>query len=344
MLPRTPDEDKAIANPVLAEAWRGEGVESIHRGAVCVIDSRGGTVYALGDVDRPIYPRSALKPFQALGVVESGAAAHFRLSDAELALACGSHAGHEAATTVAWAWLEDLDLPESALICGAHEPLDLKAAAQLIRDDAPPRRVHHNCSGKHLGMLTTCLHLGADISGYARADHPVQTGWMAAFEEMAEESLTDGPRGLDGCGLPAISLSLRGLARAAAVFAGRKRGEGPQRLRAAMAARADLVAGPGRFDTECLGRIPGAVLVKSGAEGVRIGMLTRRGLGFAIKIDDGAARACDAASAALIARLLGPADPRAAQFAADGRRPILNAAGELVGAVRPADLFERTAP
>ena len=275
-----------------------------------------------------------------MGVVESGAADFFRLTEAELALACASHTGHGAAFETARDWLDGLELPETALICGAQEPVDLKAAAQLIRDDASPTRLHNNCSGKHLAMLTTCLHRGLPIEGYAAADHPVQQAWMTALEEMAGESLTAGPRGVDGCGLAAVSLSLRGLARAAAAFCGKKRQKTTTRLRAAMTARPDLVAGPGRFDTETMQALPGVIIVKSGAEGVRLGVLPRRGLGFAVKIDDGAERACESVSAALIARALGRTDPRAATFTAQARRPILNAVGETVGAVRPAATLE----
>ncbi|MEM6491996.1 MAG: asparaginase, partial [Pseudomonadota bacterium] len=209
MLPLNPRDDKARAdeaNPVLVEIWRGEGVESQHRGAVCVVDARGRVVFAAGDQSRPIFPRSALKPFQALALVETGAADHFRLSDAELALACASHSGHAGAVAVAEAWLQDLELPETALICGPQEPLDLKTAAQLIRDDQAPRRVHNNCSGKHLGFLTACLHRGWDAAGYGSIDHPAQRHWLATLERLAEEKVTNGPQGVDGCGLPAISL------------------------------------------------------------------------------------------------------------------------------------------
>ncbi len=141
-----------MTNPVLVEVTRGPLVESVHRGSVAVADRDGGSFFALGDLETPVYPRSSLKPIQALPLVESGAADAFGLSDAEIALACASHSGEPMHTERVAAWLARIGCGEKDLACGAHpsryEPV---AEAMLLRGEAPTR-LHNNCSGKHAGF------------------------------------------------------------------------------------------------------------------------------------------------------------------------------------------------
>src|SRR5687768_8810101 len=139
--------------PVGVEVWRDGRVESWHRVRACVADAAGRVVLAVGDGDEPVFPRSAVKPFQALALVESGAADAYGVSAAELALACASHGGEPEHVALVEGWLRRLGLDETALACGPHPPSYTPAAAALIRSGAAPRRVHNNCSGKHTGML-----------------------------------------------------------------------------------------------------------------------------------------------------------------------------------------------
>ena len=153
-----------MESPVLVEVLRGTLVESRHRGAAVVVDRAGAVVLAWGDIERPIYARSAVKPLQALPLVESGAADALALTPRELALACSSHHGEEPHVTAIAAWLARAGLGVADLACGAHPPLDPAAARALVRAGEAPSALHNNCSGKHAGFLTTARHLGEPVA------------------------------------------------------------------------------------------------------------------------------------------------------------------------------------
>lgn len=159
-------------NPVLVEVLRGSLVESRHTGAVAVFDDDGKAILALGDIDTPVFPRSAVKAIQALPLVESGAADAFGFGDTELALACASHSGEGRHTALAAEILGKASLDESALECGAHWPTNHEATVALARSGGQPSALHNNCSGKHAGFLCGCRHLRLDHRGYVRPDHP----------------------------------------------------------------------------------------------------------------------------------------------------------------------------
>ncbi|MDA0674816.1 MAG: asparaginase [Proteobacteria bacterium] len=287
------------ANPVLVTVSRGDAVESVHRGAVAVWHVRAGVVAELGDTERAVYPRSAAKPLQALPLLESGAA-DACASDAEIALACASHSGGVVHVAAVGAWLARLGLADGDLACGPQFPRDPEEAQRLVRAGKTARRAHNNCSGKHTGFLATALHLGEPIAGYEQPDHPVQRRIAAVLQDMTGESLSHAPRGIDGCGIPVIGVSLKGLARAMARMAAPDRLAPPRaaairRIVRAMAAHPHLVGGEARFDTAAIQAGAGAFVTKTGAEGVHVAIIPRRGLGIALKIDDGAGRAAEVA-------------------------------------------------
>jgi L-asparaginase II len=242
---------------------------------------------------------------QALPLVESGAADAAGLTEAQLALACASHQGAHIHTDMVTRWLADLGLAEADLRCGAHMPNDPEAAKELTCSDTKPCQIHNNCSGKHSGFLTLTRHLKAGPE-YVEPDHPVQRAVKAAFEEVTGE--TSPGYGIDGCSAPNFATSVHGLARAMARFAaatgeGDGRDRAMARLRRAMAAYPELVAGEGRSCTELMRAMGGRVSIKTGAEAVFVAMLPEQGLGIALKIVDGATRASEAAIAALLVKL-----------------------------------------
>jgi L-asparaginase II len=297
-----------MPNPILIELTRGDLVESVHAGAVAIVRATGEVVASVGDIAAPVFPRSAIKPLQVLPLLETGAADRFGFGAPEIAIASGSHSGSATHVSIVRAMLTRVGLDETALGCGVHEPMDAAAARDLVRAGRSPTALHHNCSGKHAGMLATAVHLGEPTEGYWRPDHPVQARIRRVLEEMTGTRIDASACGIDGCSVPNWAIPLAGLARA---FARLATGEGvvPERARRcaviaeACWARPDLVAGAGRLDTLIMQRLPRKVLIKGGAEGVCAGALPERGLGFALKISDGAKRAADATAAALIARL-----------------------------------------
>ncbi len=301
------DEFK-MSNPIVVEVLRGTLVESRHGGAVAVADADGTTVFAVGDVAMPIYPRSAIKALQALPLVASGAADRYAFGDEELALACASHSGEPAHVAGVERMLAKAGLDASALACGVHWPLSQPAAVALARTGAPSA-LHNNCSGKHAGFLCRACAMGIDHVGYWRPEHPVQREVRAVLEDLTGTVLGEERCAVDGCSVPTWAIPLTNLAHAFAKF-GTGHGLAPERARAAARLRTACaqkpwhVAGTGRFCTEIMQLFGARVFVKTGAEGVYCGALPELGLGIAIKCDDGAGRAAQAVMAAMIARLL----------------------------------------
>jgi L-asparaginase II len=334
------------SDPIAVLVRRGEQVESHHRVAYAVADSAGRLVHHQGDAGA-VFPRSSVKPLQALALVESGAAERFAVSQRELALACASHGGEPMHTELAATWLTRIGLAPSDLECGAHPPSHEPTARRRIATDEPPTALNNNCTGKHVGMLTLALHLGAPTAGYIRPDHPVQQRIGAVLAEMAGIDLPE--PAVDGCGLPTYALPLSHLAAAMARLAAPgpdltpERAAACARIRAAMAAHPELVAGTGRACTLIMAAAPG-VLVKTGAEGVYVAALPERKLGLALKVDDGAGRASVVALLALLARL-GALDRRASDALGDLAAPVLhNHAGRVVGRIEPAPGWPRLEP
>ncbi|MFQ5764839.1 MAG: asparaginase, partial [Rhodospirillales bacterium] len=265
----------AAKDPFIVEVTRGDMVESRHRGAAVVMDASGGVVRAWGDADRVVFPRSAIKPLQAIPLIETGAAEAFGLGDDELALASASHGARPEHTDAVGRWLERIGLSADDLECGAHEPLDPESARAMVRAGRSPGPIHNNCSGKHAGFLAAARHLGEPTRGYVRPEHPAEKRWLAAVSEMAGAELTGAPRGTDGCGIPVVGLPLSAIARASARMADPGglepgRAEACRRIVAAMTGAPDMVAGQSRFDTVAIKAAAGALAVKTGAEGMYV--------------------------------------------------------------------------
>jgi len=329
---------KPFAAPVLlTEIWRGPIAESVHLGHAVICGPGGQIVEAWGDPHVQIYPRSSSKMLQALPLIESGAADAAGLGPEQLALACASHNGAAIHTERVAAWVAGLGLGESDFRCGSHMPDDKEAAYGLIRAHEGPCQLHNNCSGKHAGFLTLAQHLGAGPE-YVEVDHPVQRACLAAFEEVTGE--TSPGYGIDGCSAPNFLTSLHGMARAMAFFATAREGgclrdSAAARLRDAMIAHPDLVAGEGRACTLLMRACKEPVALKTGAEGFFIAILPERDMGIALKIADGGTRGAECAIAALLVRLgaLDADHPSAQMFM---NKTVRNWRGIETGMIKPA--------
>ena len=336
-------------NPVLVEAMRGNTRESAHRGAIAVLDADGGVVAAIGDIERPIFPRSAVKVLQALPLVDSGAAEQLGLDDEELAIACASHNGEPAHTTVVARMLRKTGLDVNALECGTHWPYRESVQRELAAAGTAPNALHNNCSGKHAGFLCVACRLGAGLDlrqyakGYVGSAHPVMRAVTAALQAATGFDLERAPRGTDGCSIPTFAIPLRHLAHAFARV-GTGTGLAPglaraaKRLREAVARQPFMVAGSGRFDTIVMQALGERVFCKVGAEGVFCAALPERGLGVAIKIDDGNnARAAEVAMAATIESCVDLDDAAARFMRGLSDVTLHNWNGIEVGALRASD-------
>ena len=334
-------------NPILVEALRGHHVESRHRGAVAIVDGEGAVRAAIGDIDRAVFARSAVKALQALPLVASGAADRLGLTDAELALACASHRGEPLHAATAAAMLAKAGLDEVCLECGAHWPYDEAAARNLAAQGREPGALHNNCSGKHAGFLCLACALAparADlrrfVQGYVEPDHPVMREVSAALAAATGADLAAAPRGIDGCSIPAFAIPLRTLARAFARFGtgvglSAAHARAAQRLRRAVAAAPFMVSGTGRMDTRVMAQLGERAFIKVGAEGMYCAALPERGLGVAIKIDDGNnARGAEVVMAAVIEAALALDDGAAALLRGYSDAVLRNWRGIEVGALR----------
>jgi L-asparaginase II len=338
-------------NPVLVEVLRGQAVESRHAGAVAVLDADGGVLASVGDIDRPVFGRSAVKVLQALPLVASGAADQLGLLDEELALACASHSGEPAHTAVAARMLAKAGLDASALECGTHWPYNEQAARTLAAGGRSPDVLNNNCSGKHAGFLCLACALnpggkGIDlrqyVKGYVQPKHPVMREVSASLQATTGCDLAQAPRGIDGCSIPTYAIPLRQLAHAfARVASGVGLSEGharaARRLRQAVARAPFMVAGTGKFDSRVMQALGEKVFCKVGAEGVYCAALPERGLGVALKIDDGNnARAAEVVMAALLQAMLPGLNAEQSDLLHSLSHPGLkNWNGVSVGSLRP---------
>lgn len=344
LLTTSPAADLVNAPPVAVHVTRGSTVESRHRAWYAVVDAEGRPVASAGDPEIAVYARSAFKPLQAIPVVETGTADRFALTSAELALACASHGGETMHVDTAAAVLARAGLSPADLECGAHLPSHVPSQHALIRAGAAPSALHNNCSGKHAAMLATAVHGGEPTRGYIKPDHPVQRRVLRVLEEMCGADLSAAPRGIDGCGLPQIAIPLRALARGIARLGAPEtlppqRAAACRRIAAAMMANPLMVAGTGRFCTRAMEIAAGKAVVKTGAEGMYMAAIPAKGLGIALKIEDGAARAAEVLMAFLLARHAGLDETQQAQLAALLHPPITNAAGLRVGEIAPVPNF-----
>jgi L-asparaginase II len=330
-----------MTDPVLVEVTRGPVVESRHRGAIAVVDAAGRRVLAVGDVARPVFPRSAVKPLQALALVESGAAVRYGLGPRELALACASHNGEPRHVEAARLMLEAAGRGPDDLECGPQAPAHAPAAEALVKAGVAPAALHNNCSGKHAGFICVAANRGVRVAGYVQPDHPVQREVTAILSAMTDTALDDRVRGVDGCSIPTYAIPLDRIALGFARFVsgegiGADRAKAARQLFEACSAEPFYVAGSERFCTRALTLLHGRLIVKGGAEGVFCAGLPERGLGIAVKCDDGAGRAALVAIANLIDALLPMSAAERAEFARHLSPPVVNRRAIQVGEMRLA--------
>lgn len=332
------------APALLVEVTRGKTVESVHFGSAAIAD-RNGLRWSIGDIESPVFPRSAVKPLQALPLIETGAADRLGLGHVEIALACASHSGQPRHVAAVAQWLSNMQLDVGVLACGSHWPLSAEATRDLAARGEAPTALHNNCSGKHTGFVATALCCGESLERYVDANHPTQRRWREVLNEFAAMDLSAAPIGTDGCSIPTIALPLSALARAYASFAD-PRGFAPTRQRAvsiirqAMAAEPFLIAGSDRLCTQVIQRSSGAVLVKVGAEGVYCAAIPEVGIGIALKIADGAARAAEVAIVTLVRFALGANHPVAQTLADLCEQSVQTRSGARAGVIRAVNFME----
>lgn len=332
-------------NPVLVNRWRGNAIESRHRGSVAVVEASGHLFAALGDVQRAVFPRSAIKFLQAIPFVESGAVEAYSLDDRHIALSCSSHNGEPIHAGLAQNWLERIDCTHDDLECGAELPLHKATQFELMAQGRGPQRHHHNCSGKHLGFLSTCKHLGDSVHNYRLYNHVAQQRWFQVLESLTNTRVVQLPWGYDGCAIPTLALPLQRVALSMARFGVVSRFDGErrtavERIHAAISSNPYLVAGKERLCTALMQQLAPRILVKVGADGVYTAVIPEHQLGVALKIDDGNDSAARVALGAVL-QTLGVLSTNEIQALAEYFRPcVTNSRGETIGHIEPSSDWE----
>jgi len=299
------------SNPVLAELVRNGWVENRHRGAFCISNDKGNIIASIGDIERAIFPRSAIKSMQALALFSSGAVEKFGLNETDIAIAIASHHGEPEHIEAVISLLKKIGSTQNDLQCGAHAPSNRKARNQLFSTGSKPGTIHNNCSGKHAGMLAVARALGVSDKEYWLLDHPVQKLVKASIEQVLGEELSSSHCGTDGCSIPTFAAPLKSFALG---FARMATGRGFDDLTKssfnsilnAATNHPFLIGGTGVFDSEVMQIFEGNLICKVGAEGVFCGAIRNLGLGFALKCDDGNMLAAQTMIAAMLDKYASP--------------------------------------
>jgi L-asparaginase II len=330
------------SDEVYVDVTRGGYVESVHRVAMCAVDAQGMVLDRAGDIESPVFLRSAAKPFIAATAIAAGVRERFSFQPREIAVMTASHSGQPFHVEAVASILEKIGMDESALQCGTHLPYDETAAEALREAGVEPTALYNNCSGKHAGILALCLAIGADPTTYLSIENPAQQRILAFCARLSGDDPATWPVAIDGCGIPVYATGLRKAAISfarLAMLSGIDSGDARalQIVRDAMLANPEYVAGTGQFDTELMIAGAGNVVSKAGAEGVHAAAAISQGYGFASKVIDGSSRARGPSSIAALHRL-GVLDARqTGMLARFARPPVYNRAGIKVGEIVSRD-------
>lgn len=330
----------ATRQPIIVEVTRGLVVESVHQVVAVVVNEIGHITHSWGNPQYLTVPRSAIKMLQALPLIESGAADKFGLEEKHIALACASHRGEKDHLAALASWMDKVHFKEDQFVCGPHWPYHEASAHEMIRRNARPTVFCNNCAGKHAGLITTCLHLGENPAGYEKYEHNVQKRLRQVLTETMKVDHSLVAHGVDGCGILTYAVPLQAVATGMATFINPK--EKPQRKAAAerilraVQSFPFYVSGSDNFTTDVIEKTQGRAVIKGGAEGVFAGVLPEKRVAFAVKASDGASRAAQEVTAALLLQLGGLSATEFKSLAKHTQPTITNWHGDVVGQIRIA--------
>lgn len=325
-------------HPLIVEVTRGDFVESQHQVIVSVIDDRGVAVGHYGNPEMATMPRSAIKFLQAIPFVETEAFDFFKLDEKHLAMACASHEGEKQHILLIHEWMTKLGIVESNFCCGGHWPSHVPTAHEMIRKGLQPTPIINNCSGKHMGILTTILHKKEKLADYGHFDHPAMARIRKVMTEMTKLDHDKLPWGVDGCGIPTSACTLQGMATGMAAMISQRqsleRRKACERILNAVKRHSFFIGGSEDFSSRIISGSEGKAIVKTGAEGVFCAVLPEKGIGFALKAIDGGTRAAEVACAYLLKELGALTETQYSTLAMFTKPSVKNWKGEKVGEIR----------
>ncbi|HHV99890.1 MAG TPA: asparaginase [Clostridiaceae bacterium] len=324
----------------LVEVIRGNTVESIHKGDVAIVNSKGEIIHELGNAGRVAFFRSAGKPLQAIAALETGIVEEYGLGLNEIAIMVSSHSGEQEHIRTIKGMMEKTGINEDMLKCGVHEPVNREAARQLALAGESPTRLHCNCSGKHIGLIAASKLKNADVQGYHLESHPIQKDIKNIISEFCNVDLEEMETGIDGCSLPIYAVPLKNMALSYAnlcdaEFNKGKYSKSQNYVISAMTMYPEMVAGKGRLDTEIMRNFGDRVISKMGAEGIYCAGIIGKNIGIAIKIDDGNSRAVGPAIIDILIQMKIIDKSEAEALINFWKPPVVNHNKVTVGKIRP---------
>ena len=272
--------------PLQAILMRGSKIESIHKIHAVISDKKGRVLMCAGNPEYKSFIRSALKPFQAIPFVSSGAASKINNNSKSIALACGSHSGSKQHSREAFKILWEYDIDINNLKCPTMKTSSLE----------------HNCSGKHAAFLATCKKMNWPLETYLKGDHPLQIEIFRIVSELLEMPISEIIPERDDCGAPTLYLKLIEISKLYALLSSSDNAELEQISRA-MKTNPTMLSDNNKFDTEIIKASHGQVIGKGGAEGIQCLSKVNEGIGLALKVEDGSKRAKHAVSLHLLKQL-----------------------------------------
>ena len=317
----------------LVQVTRGDVTENIHQGVAVAMDSTGRIIKQWGDVKTEIFPRSALKPIQTFGIITSGADKALNINEERIALATSSHHAEPVHLEMVKSWLIELKLEEEDLALGPAWPLGAKRKDYILRHEGRKSRIYHNCSGKHCGQLSICVHQKFKTLNYQEPKHPVQKLFIENLEKLAETKIKH--LGIDGCGLPAPSLPLERFAYALTKFADPSKLEGIEQKAAIKifqcCVKYPILFGGSESVNSILTKSSNKkILVKNGADGVFSAIIPEEKVSVVVKIKDGNMKAAEVAIAGILKELKFLNNDEVDKLIS---QPILNSAGTKSGKI-----------
>lgn len=308
-------------------------MESVHLVSFCIVDATGVVLKHQGEIESPVFLRSAAKPLIATALIRAGATKTAGLTSQEIAIASGSHWGQALHLECIEGLLARNGLSESALLCGATAPKDEAAAHRIIRAGSSFLPIHNNCSGQHAALACFASTFPDEVP-YIESSHPIHAALDRIIQRIFRLDVDAAPKGVDGCGLPTLAFSLRDTARAFALFSHpsafrSEDAEAIETVTHAMTEHPEYVGGGGSFDTALMRASPD-ILSKSGAEAFYSATVMSKHCGIAVKVHDGSPRALPVAIRSIL-EWLGACDERTSRAIEPFLGPIRNASGAAVG-------------
>jgi L-asparaginase II len=319
--------------------YRGKEIESKHTFTYVVSDSNAKPLPGSDTIEKMIYPRSAIKPFQAISYITTGTYAASGSTDEELSLACASHNAEKIHVNCVQNWLQRNSLSAKHLACGPALPDHKEDIQFLYENKISPDSTYNNCSGKHTAMVLTARHMGWDMATYNKAGHPLQKMILDNIETLCNKKLDQNRVGIDGCTLPNYMMSLQELSIAAVNFTNAAEksqtvfDKACNQILNAIAKYPIMIGGHGRLCSKIAEVTEGRIIAKVGAEGIYVAMIRDQKLGIALKIEDGAFRAVEVALVHLLKKfdLLKPQELEKLQKWVES--PIYNTVKDRVGKI-----------